>query len=136
MSIRIKNIIICIISLFIGGLLYVIFRENTILGKAFDEIELIIDIRKIANRFPFKFHKIFLPDFLWELSLCCGLTAIGGQSNTNTLICCIIGFATGVLWETLQFTEIATGTGDIVDIVIYLLASSICLVINLKGDKK
>ena len=41
----------------------------------------------------------------------------------------------GCVWELLQWLSILGGTGDYLDIIMYLLASILCLIINLKERK-
>ncbi len=85
--------------------------------------------------FSCDFLMYYLPDFLWGFSLSCLLQAFCVYSFKGTVLCCCITAIYGCVWELLQWLSILGGTGDYLDIIMYLLASILCLIINLKERK-
>lgn len=136
MSARWKNVLLGMMAIIIGGLIYVIFRENTFVARNFEQSNFILNLRKWMSFCANNFLKYYFPDFLWEFSLCCGLHAIYKPSTKGSLVCGFVAFFCGVIWELLQCGNVIGGTGDFIDIMMYLLASCICIIINLKERKK
>ena len=136
MSKRKKNILFSLISLIVGSLLYILFRKNTYIGGILNGIENIYISRE---RYLFQvsdFFKFYLPDFLWGFSLGCGLIAIHNPRIKGVIICASYSFLCGLIWELLQYLEVLSGTGDIHDVIMYLLASVVCIIINLKETRR
>ena len=131
-----SNIYISIASLLAGGILYVLFRENSYLGKLFAQCTVIIRLKALTSPLDSDLSKFHLPDFLWGLSLGCSLQAALGMKGYGILICGFVPFLCGALWECMQFFGIIPGTGDYWDIVSYFLAGAICIIINLKERKE
>ena len=130
------NIVISVISLFTGGILYVLFRENTHIGRLFSQVPFLKSLRTSLQPLasdPVKFH---LPDFLWCLSFGCGLQAILCLRKKKVLFCGFGAFLCGVVWEYMQFFGAVSGTSDYWDVVSYLLAGMFCTIINLKETEK
>lgn len=136
MSKRKKNMLFCLTSLAVGFLLYGIFRENTYVGGIFNRIEKMDTIRQIYFFQVSDLYKYYLPDFLWGFSLGCGLIAIYNPKITGVIICACFSLIYGCIWEFLQKTGVLSGTGDIHDVIMYLLASVICIIINLKETRE
>ena len=131
-----KYILLCIISLFIGGLYYIFFKSNTvlenILSKHIDVIPMNADLPIISSQF----FKCYFCDFLWAFSLQCGLCALLLPTKKGLFQLCLIVTVIGINWEILQYANIINGTGDFTDIIIYFLGSgSTSLIKNKsKGD--
>ncbi len=135
MSKRLLNAILCCTALIIGGLLYIIFRETTYVATLFKSIEVLSSIRKKILVLENAFLMYYLPDFLWGFSLSCGLTAIFNPSLKGIILCSFTAFMCGTIWEILQYSHILSGTGDFADILMYLAASALAVIINSKGVK-
>ena len=129
---RYVNCTVAIASLLTGGAIYVLFRENTHIARLFSSITLIEPFRIWLKETPSDVFRFYLPDFLWGLSLGCGLQAILKPTARKNLLCGGVAFLCGVIWECLQFSHIISGTGDILDIVLYLLACALCTFLNIK----
>lgn len=124
--------VIGIFSLILGFLIYLLFRENTIITT---QISYIINLVPFRNMFTWAesdFLKYYLVDFLWALSLSCGLHIIFEPKIKVSLICSLVVIALGTAFELLQFFNIINGTGDILDAVSYILAALTVNTINLK----
>ena len=136
MSKRKKNILFSLTALIVGCLLYILFRTNTYIGSIFDGMEDIDIIRQMCLSQVSDLYKFYLPDFLWGLSLGCGLIAIYNPSIKGVIICASFSFLCGCIWEFLQYITLLSGTGDVHDVIMYLLASAICIIINLKETRE
>lgn len=112
--------------------MYVIFKENSylaIFAKDFLNLEPQTKIFTKINIFNFEYY---LPDFLWALSLSCGLHIIFNPKTIGSLYCTTAITGLGFTFELMQYTKIINGTGDIIDIILYLLAGITVNLINLK----
>lgn len=97
-------------------------------------------MREVRNQLSWLdcgFLKYYLPDYLWGVALACGLHAIFNPKAKESLICTVVVVLLGALYEVLQWFGIISGTGDIVDVVLYALAGATVNVINYKrGNSK
>ncbi len=132
---RIIFITLCVFSLFIGGILYIIFRENTYIAKIFPWKDAILFLRTYFSFLECDFLKFYFPDFLWAFSLCSGLHSIFIPNTKVSKICSATVFLFGTLYEFLQLINIIGGTFDFFDILAYLLGSVVITLINLVGVK-
>ena len=132
MSKRGFNILLGISALVFGSLIYILFRENTYIAKCFESFDIVIRMRQILLPYKSCFLIFYFGDFLWALSLGCGLYAIFVPRIYGTVICTCVVLCLGCVWEVLQYCSIISGTGDILDMLAYLLASSIIIIINAK----
>lgn len=125
------NCFFCFISVFTGGLIYVIFRERThisILIKDYIDLEL---IKEGLQVFDIKFVKYYLPDMMWGMGLSFGLVSVFPDNIKYLYISGGIAFLCGAVWEGLQFIGAVFGTGDLIDILLYLAASVVAVSINI-----
>ena len=136
MSFRKKNVLLSLAALAFGCLLYVIFRPHTYIGVAFGRWEWVNTIRQKCSIYASDLCKFYLPDFLWGFSLGCGLIAAHDPGKKGVVTGAVIAFACGVAWEFLQHLKVIDGTADIHDIIMYVLASVLCIFINLKEKRK
>lgn len=132
MSQRKKNILLSIIALGVGFLLYVIFRPNTYIGGIVDNLGCTDTMRQICAVYANDLWKFYMPDFLWAFSLGCCLVAVYNPGTSGLFACSSVSFLCGSAWELLQHLNVASGTADIHDVIMYFLASAICILINLK----
>ena len=124
--------VIGVFSLILGLLIYLLFRENTIITT---QTSYIMDLRLIRNMFSWAesdFLKFYFVDFLWALSLSCGLHIIFKPKTKVSLICSVVVITLGTTFELLQFFNVINGTGDILDVICYILAALTVNVINFK----
>ena len=130
-----ENMYLCIIgtlALILGGLLYLIYRENTYISVTADKLIEISRIREILKPFGNNFLKFYLPDFLWAFSLACGLSVLLTPFEKNVILSTVTVFLSGLIYELLQYLKIIGGTFDLIDILMYLLAAFAVFLINLK----
>ena len=73
MTKRVANAIIAGVSLALGGLLYAVLRETTYIGRLFYGSEFVAVLRNLVNVDKTYWAAVYLPDFLWALSLSCSL---------------------------------------------------------------
>ena len=136
MSNRKLNVLSCLTALLVGGLLYILFRPGTYISSLFNRAPYIIKLRQICLPYASNASKFYTPDFLWAFALGCGLIAICAPKKRGILLCSLLAFLCGVAWELLQYMRVFSGTSDICDIIMYALASALCIIINLKEIKK
>jgi len=132
MSKRTFNIISGSAALIFGGILYILFRQDTSISMYFKRVAWIKSLIDPASQMDCILLKYYLQDFLWALSLGCFLNAV---IDSNRRIDCaggIIALLCGCFWEIMQSVKIARGTGDILDIAMYFVAGVVCSLINIK----
>ncbi len=132
---KIKNLLflsIGVISLILGLMIYLLFRENTNISQMIYRFIDLTEIRSILSWLENDFLKYYFVDYLWALSLSCWLHLIFLPKMKGSFVCSITVVFLGVLFETLQFTKLVNGTGDILDVISYLLAVLTVNIINYK----
>ena len=116
-----KNLICllnCVITLVSGVLIYALLRENTYINN-------FIDFPNTkASSVLIDFLRFYLVDALWAYALTFALSIF-----INEIFSGIISTAFGTLWELSQLCRIVSGTFDILDIIMYLSASTIAVLI-------
>ncbi|MBQ8740572.1 MAG: hypothetical protein IJY79_03355 [Clostridia bacterium] len=93
-------------------------------------------LREVFLPFENDFIKYYLADYLWCLSLSCGLHIIFLPDMKKSIVLTIISFIFGIAYECLQKFNIINGTGDKIDIILYLLAALTVNLINFILIKK
>jgi hypothetical protein len=136
MSKRKQNVLLGVGTLLLGTILYILFRKTTYVSIIFQNIRWVNSISNSLECIDNDFLKYYLPDFLWALSLCCGFQVIYTPGIKGNVICGVIAVVFGGVWEILQHAKIVSGTGDFVDVLMYLLAGTICVILNLKERDK
>lgn len=132
MSSRRKNILMSAVSLYTGFVLYVLFREDTYIAKGFSFLPWVTFLQIwLAPKAP-SFVKYHLQDFIWAFSLSCGLLAVVGSAKKQAFFCAVTAFFCGLLWEFLQYCKIVSGTGDLWDVLMYLAAGAVSVILNLE----
>ena len=135
MSMRKKNALLGFAALIVGGLLYLLFLENTYIGRLFGNFDGVLLLRGWCRPLACDFTRFFLPDLLWCFSLSCCLLAVRGAGRENVVICGVMALGCGFGWELLQYLSIIDGTGDPLDVFMYLLGCCLYFLINLKEKK-
>ncbi len=122
-------IILCvinsIISLFAGLLIYILFRKNTYINRMI-EIDFQFNDHVIID-----YMRFYFVDALWAYSLVFSLSIIINEKISGIIVAI---FSIG--WEICQKTSIVAGTFDFLDIVMYLLASTIAVMIIYKFKRR
>lgn len=133
---RTKYLVLGSAVLLLGFVIYILFRENTHISKlVLAKIDVSL-IKEIFYFFDNDFVKYYLPDFLWAFSLNCLLHAIYLPNVKVSIKCSLVAFLIGVLYEVFQCLNIVSGTGDLLDVLLYLLAVVTVLLINQKGRRE
>ncbi len=134
-----KSIVFCIVgctALLLGGTIYILFRENTYVSLFASKF---ISFNFVRNNLVFEgnnFIKYYLADYLWALSLSCGLHTIFKPTQRSSYVLTLIVISVGALFELMQYLNLTRGTGDWWDIVFYLIAGLTANLINFKGVRK
>lgn len=136
MAARTKNCLLSVSAILIGGVLYILFRPHTYIANIFERYFYITEIRAWLQPISCEFVRFYLGDFLWMFALCCGLYAIFPPEENWSVVCVAIATACGIAWEVLQWIGVTTGTGDWMDILMYVLACIAANIINRKGNIK
>lgn len=126
---------VAIVSLLLGLICYLLFREKTYVSEIVNSI---INLKNARNYFKFienDFFKYYFPDFLWAVSFSCCLHIIFKPKICGSIICTIVIAFIGLLFETLQFLKIINGTGDILDVCLYIFGGFTVNIITLKRGK-
>ena len=131
MSRTVKNIAWSIASLLVGAVLYILCRPDTYIGKIFSGYQYIDVLREKIAPFAVNLH-CYLPDFLWSLALGSSLYAVFLPKGNGVIVCAGTAVVAGILWELMQVCGIVTGTGDAVDVLMYLCGGLVSVIINLK----
>ena len=129
MSKRGKNYALAVLSLTLGGLLYILFRPNTYLAVFCSNIPVVSYMQSLLADVHIPFFAYYFVDFLWGLSLCSGLIALHNPEIKGKIGCAAVALAWGSLWELLQRLDVVGGTGDWMDVFMYLLAAFVGLII-------
>ena len=136
MSKRTVHILLSSTAHILGGMIYVLFRENTYIAVFFRQIPPVFSLQNMLRSANFAFLKFYFPDFLWGFSLCCALHAIFTPGLKGSILCCFAAVLCGAVWEGLQFCSLFSGTGDWWDVVMYFFAGICCLFIHNKERRK
>lgn len=124
---RYKFIILGIISLFSGFLVYVFFRPNTHISKLIYSL-----IGTSVEMSGSRFIRFYVADYLWGFSLSCWLYAIFLPRRRGSALCTLVVCVVGVGYESLQFFGVVSGTGDVIDCLMYLLAGLTVNILNIQ----
>ncbi len=117
------------LSIFIGAFIYIVFRSNTYIHNFLNIKEPLLSN---INFYGDQIIRYALPDFLWCYSFTMLIYAILMPVKNKSLIVCISCIIFGILWEILQLLSIITGTFDLIDCFMYILAAIISYIIYIK----
>lgn len=136
MSRRVVNYLAGFLSLLLGFVLYLLFRENTYVSELFAWLPFIENVRQMTGGMECDFLRFYFPDYLWGLSLGCFLQGVFDGSGKGAQMCALAAFSCGVVWEIMQWIGIVKGTADMLDVLMYFLAGVTCLIFNCKEKRK
>ena len=112
-SVKIMYLINAVISLIIGGILYLFLREGTYINMLFPFVEKL----EAESIYGINFLRFYFPDWLWSYSLTFTI-ALFYDGKIKILVPVLLGF----FFELFQVLKIVNGTFDFVDIVMYISA--------------
>ena len=113
------------IPLFIGCLIYVLFRTDTLLyNKLFGNFFSPIGSPKT---FLQKIITFSLPDGLWAMSYTMLIFHLRNDKTFKTLIWSILIPVIGILSEIGQLYYLIPGTFDIIDLIMYIIAPTLVI---------
>ncbi|WP_449388910.1 hypothetical protein [Chryseobacterium lineare] len=127
MIIRVLRISASLFLLFLGGLIYLIFRtERLIMFRWVEYLKLsdvITNLQKISTLYILPdWFKYSLPDGLWIYSYTAILLEIWKQTVTKQNVFWILSIpSTAVLSEFFQLLKILPGTFDLIDLIFYFV---------------
>lgn len=109
-----------ILSLVLGGIIYIFGRPSSYIAEFFTSF---FTTKPITHPFfqNCDFIKYYFTDYLWAFSMFCALNTIPTAKNSLTFRGLVV-ILIGIVWEFLQFIGTVSGTGDIVDIIMYITA--------------
>ena len=128
-------IILSCFSLFFGGAVYLLYRENVIIS---DFVEQFIDLSRIRALRPFPksiFINGYLCDFLWMFSFTSSFTFLFYEERRKWLAYTFT-FLCGVFWEIAQLKSLVSGVFDFLDVLTYLTAVFSVVLIDKKLKEK
>lgn len=129
-------IILGTFSLVAGLLIYLIFRSGALITVILSKYIQLSYLKKSLYFFDNGFIKYYLPDYLWALSLSCYLQLLFPQNIKSSVLCTCSVLCLGVTYEILQYANFVKGTGDIIDMLLYMLAGLTVNIIILKRSLK
>lgn len=135
MTKRIRNVMIAVLALVAGGLIYILLRENTYIAQLFHHNKMISFLRQTIPMDKWMWISFYLPDYLWGFALTCALIALFMPSRKGAVLCGVAAALCGLAWELLQVSQLVRGTGDWWDVMMYFVASTTGILINLKERK-
>lgn len=142
MNYKMLTIIHCLLPLFIGGLLYILFRSSDL--KMFQWLNffgfknLILQVRsylcEVKNGIP-SWTYFSLPDALWVYSFTSSLL-IYWHNDKKKYFWIVLPLSLGVFIEIVQYCKLFPGTFDFLDLLLTSLSFIISLlIINHKFKK-
>lgn len=133
--IRIGYVFSALISLFLGLVIYLVFRRGTYLHILLPEIvDLKFEYLREVTKYSvyIYFLKYYFVDFLWSLSLSFSLISVVNFKKISRVVTVsIVSILWGILFETSQLLSLAKGTFDCFDIFMYILAAVLVALINI-----
>jgi|TARA_B110000211_G_scaffold2155_1_gene2643 hypothetical protein len=135
-----KLIFLSILSILLGGVIYIAFRSSSIiLFKWIDYIVLIDPVENLRivtlpyKEYLSKWFLYSLPDGLWMFSYSCIVLVIWKRKITKYSLLWLLSLPMiSILFEVLQYYNYFNGTFDIVDIFFFLMGSLLPILINKK----
>ena len=121
------------ISLVLGGLIYIFFRRESYVSILFYEIFNIENKEFVESG---SFVGIYLGDFLWAFSFSLFLHMIYLPTVNASFVLSSIVVIMGVIYEICQSKGFISGTGDIIDALIYLFAAFAVNILNFTRRQK
>lgn len=115
-------------ALFAGAMLYGLCRPDTYIGSFLGAI---VSLRISADAPLYGFLSWYFPDYFWMLSLTGTLFAIYLPKGKEAVFLCGISCVWGILWEVGQKLGVVTGTADLWDVCMYIMAVLSAAMINI-----
>ena len=128
-------IILSCFSLFLGGAVYLLYRENVIISIF---VEQFIDLSRIRALRPFPesiFINGYLCDYLWMFSFTSSFAFLFYEERRKWLAY-TFNFLCGVFWEIAQLKSLVSGAFDFLDVLTYLTAVFSVVLIDKKLKEK
>jgi hypothetical protein len=134
-KIKIFNMLLALFPLFIGGLIYICFRNEDILFFSWMRFlninySLLRQI-ELKNNIISSYIVFSLPNGLWVLSGLLLLKVFLENEKRLLAIYSIIFIMVSILYEISQLIDIIPGTFDIADIITIIIFSNIGLFVNI-----
>ncbi len=136
-NVRIIKVLISLSILFLGGIIYLGWRSgNLVMFQLLEQcgmIDILIPIRELGNTYSlFDWMLYSMPDGLWLFSYMFIIDAIwNNHKNILRLLFLWSLPIIAIMSELLQYVSIIPGTFDIVDLLCYIFAVIIFLLLKL-----
>lgn len=138
--IRLNFLLISLFSLIEGMVIYIFWRQGTYIHLFLPKNVLAVltsTYENIPDSILIDFLRYYFVDFLWCISLNFALYSVSDfKKRSAVIIIPIVSAVAGLLFEVAQYLDIVTGTFDIADIVMYIVASLCAVMINIKILKR
>lgn len=119
---RIRLVAFCnaTVSLGLGLAVYWLFREKTFLHLPFCGVGVFSGVSFLGDTWL----RYYFPDFLWGYALTMGLYILyPPRSGKRSIGPATAAALTGMAYELLQLAGVFSGTGDVLDVLLYLYAA-------------
>lgn len=123
-------------SLVIGLIIYLAFRKETYISVIIESCFGCFHLHSVFDVFNNSFVKYYLVDYLWGISLSSSLHLVFLPSSRESVAIIFVVAIFGFVYELLQSCSLINGTGDIIDVLLYLLAGISVSIINLSLKEK
>lgn len=113
-----------------GLFVYLFFREQTYLHTWLD---LFVEFPNwsCVDFIGADFIRYYFPDYLWGYSLSFALCCFMNTKKARILLPAVMTFVLGCAWELAQGVGWISGTGDLIDVLMYLTAGITVAMINI-----
>lgn len=125
---RLFNVLNSLLALIAGVIIYTLLRKQTHFHLFFN---MPILPSAYFEHWFFDFLRFYFSDALWAYSLAHAL-CIFNSPRTSLILTILFG----LLWETGQSLNVLSGTGDVIDLLMYITASIIAAIITTKWRKQ
>ena len=122
------------IALVLGGAIYILLRPETYVAQLFPQAPILAQMRSKFGGDEWNFIKFYFADYLWGLSFCCFLHLIFQPQRKGSLLCALGTAVYGTLLELLQYFGLISGTGDLLDVLMFISAAATALIINQRTE--
>ena len=122
-------------ALLLGGLIYLLLRPASYVARLFPEYSWLKALRAQLQWQWLDLLRYYFADYLWALSLCSGLHILFAPKRVGSFLCTGVTALYGAVLELLQFFGQIPGTGDLWDVVMFILAGLTATIINEKKEK-
>lgn len=119
MNNRFRYLVHSVTALALGGIIYLLLRDRTHIHDILHMPAMLYRLHFVGDGFV----RYTLPDFLWAYSFASALHALFCGRRRKFVFAAVV--LSGAVYEFAQMLSLISGTGDVLDIIMYVLAAVI-----------